>query len=66
VVAADSAARGLVVIAERVPDVIVGDIGVPGEHGYAFIERVRRLDGGPLTPAIVLPATPATQAVNAP
>jgi PAS domain S-box-containing protein len=56
VVAAESAARGLALIAERVPDVIVADIGMPGEDGYAFIERVRRLDAARLTPAIALTA----------
>jgi PAS domain S-box-containing protein len=56
VVAAESAAGGLALIAERVPDVIVADIGMPGEDGYAFIERVRRIDAAKSIPAIALTA----------
>jgi CheY-like chemotaxis protein len=40
------------------PDVIVSDIGMPGEDGYSMIRRVRALPGdrGGITPAIALTA----------
>jgi PAS domain S-box-containing protein len=56
VIAAESAARGLALIEQRVPHVIVADIGMAGEDGLAFIERVRRLEAARLTPAIALTA----------
>jgi signal transduction histidine kinase len=45
-------------IAARVPDVLVGDIAMPGEDGYALIRRLRKLPaaaGGKIT-AIALTA----------
>ncbi len=44
-------------LAER-PDVLVSDIGMPGEDGYALIRRVRALprDQGGATPAMALTA----------
>jgi PAS domain S-box-containing protein len=56
VLAADSAARGLTLIEKCPPDVIVADIGMPDEDGYAFIEKVRRLAPARATPAIALTA----------
>jgi CheY-like chemotaxis protein len=43
--------------AER-PDVLVSDIGMPGEDGYSFIRRVRALgpDRGGMVPAAALTA----------
>ena len=40
------------------PDVLVSDIGMPGEDGYALIRRVRALppDAGGRTPAVALTA----------
>jgi CheY-like chemotaxis protein len=40
------------------PDVIVADIGMPGEDGYSLIRKVRNsaLDHSRLTPAIALTA----------
>jgi PAS domain S-box-containing protein len=40
------------------PHVLVSDIGMPGEDGYAFIRRVRALDAdhGGLVPAVALTA----------
>jgi PAS domain S-box-containing protein len=58
VYAAGSARDALALIDQRRPDVIVADIGMPDEDGYAFIRKVRARDardaGG--TPAIALTA----------
>ncbi len=51
---ADSAAEGRHKLALTKPDVIVSDIGMPDEDGYAFIRKVRA--GGGRTPAIALTA----------
>jgi CheY-like chemotaxis protein len=50
--------RGVRLLKEAKPDVLVSDIGMPDEDGYAFIRKVRRLgDGeGGRTPAIALTA----------
>ena len=56
--AAASAAEAMERFERARPDVLVGDIGMPYEDGYALIKRVRRLaprDGG-LVPAIALTA----------
>jgi len=53
-----SATEALRALRERRPDVLVCDIGMPGEDGYVLLERVRALaaeDGG-LVPAIALTA----------
>ncbi|MGI9056442.1 MAG: ATP-binding response regulator, partial [Pyrinomonadaceae bacterium] len=44
VIAAKSAAEGLQELIEKSPDVIVSDIGMPDEHGYSFIKKVRALE----------------------
>ena len=58
VATAGSADDGLAAVAERRPDIIISDIGMPGKNGYEFIEQVRRLDAadGGATPAIALTA----------
>jgi PAS domain S-box-containing protein len=59
VVTAGSASEALSVLKEQGPfDVIVSDIGMPGEDGYSFIRRVRSLpaDQGGRTPAVALTA----------
>jgi len=58
VVAATSAAEGLARVDERVPDVIIADVGMPDQDGYAFLEHVRaRLSQrGTSPPAIALTA----------
>lgn len=39
---AGSAAEGLAILSERVPDVLVSDIGMPTVDGYALIREVRK------------------------
>jgi len=53
-----SAAEALELVQEWRPDVLVADLGLPGEDGYALIERVRNLtpSRGGNTPAIALTA----------
>jgi signal transduction histidine kinase/ActR/RegA family two-component response regulator len=55
---ASSAAGGVEAVRQHGPHVIVADIGMPGEDGYAFMERVRGLPGdrGGATPALALTA----------
>src|SRR5215813_9019908 len=61
--AAGSVAEALEVFRQWKPDVLVSDIGMPEEDGYALIEKIRALpqeDGGD-APAIALTAFAATQ-----
>jgi hypothetical protein len=55
---ASSAAEATELLKQSPPDIIISDIGMPGEDGYAFIKRVRGLspDQGGLVPAIALTA----------
>ena len=55
---AGSAAEGLKLIRQVHPDVLVCDIGMPGEDGYQLIRNVRRLgpDAGGDVPAVALTA----------
>ena len=55
---AGSAAEAMRLIGESVPDVLVSDIGMPGEDGYALIRRVRTMDpaAGGRVPAVALTA----------
>jgi PAS domain S-box-containing protein len=43
VISADSAKNALAQIEEKNPDVLVSDIGMPGEDGYSLIRQVRAL-----------------------
>ena len=43
-------------VAQRRPDVMVSDIGMPDEDGYALIRRVREMGGERKLPAIALSA----------
>jgi PAS domain S-box-containing protein len=58
VVTADSAGAALDAIQELRPDVLVSDIGMPGEDGYQLLRAVRALspDRGGRTPAAALTA----------
>jgi CheY-like chemotaxis protein/two-component sensor histidine kinase len=61
--AAGTAAEGLGRLAEWKPDVILSDVGMPVEDGYAFIQRVRALprDQGGRIPAVALTAYARTE-----
>ena len=56
--AAGSTDEGLGVFREWKPNVLISDLGMPGEDGFAFIERVRRLapEEGGNVPAAALTA----------
>jgi CheY-like chemotaxis protein len=57
VVCAASGAEGLRLLEQRLPDVLVSDIGMPGEDGLVFLGRVRALGEGPARlPALALTA----------
>jgi signal transduction histidine kinase/ActR/RegA family two-component response regulator len=58
VATARSSAEALGLFAEVAPDVIISDIGMPGEDGYELIRRVRELppERGGRTPAVALTA----------
>jgi PAS domain S-box-containing protein len=58
VVAVASASEALTLLKETRPDVLISDLGMPGEDGYALIKKVRALpveDGGQ-TPSAALTA----------
>ena len=58
VTAVTSAGEALQEIERHRPDVIIADIGMPGEDGFDFIRRVRALDPsrGGMIPAVALTA----------
>jgi CheY-like chemotaxis protein len=58
VTAASTAAEAFRMMREVKPDVLVSDIGMPNEDGYALIREVRRLEDaeGGRTPAVALTA----------
>jgi PAS domain S-box-containing protein len=58
VFAAASASEAATLVERERPDVLVSDIGMPGQDGYALIRRIRALpdERGGLTPAIALTA----------
>ena len=55
---ASSAAEGRAAFAAAPPDVLVSDIGMPGDNGYSFIASIRALsaDEGGKVPAVALTA----------
>ncbi len=63
VVAAAGSQAGLELVIQWKPDVLISDIGMPGEDGYELIRRVRALssDQGGQVPAIALTAFARTQ-----
>jgi len=63
VTTAPSVADAVAAIERRWPDVLVSDIGMPGEDGYDLIRRVRRLEAvrGRHIPAIALTAYAAAE-----
>ena len=63
VVTAGSAQEALEVIAEESPDLLISDIGMPGEDGYELIRKVRALPAGRgrKIPAIALTAYARTE-----
>ncbi len=58
VISAGEAAEAMEIVQRERPQVIVSDIGMPGEDGYQFIRQIRRLvpERGGQTPAIALTA----------
>lgn len=54
---ATSAAAGLAILADWAPDLLISDIGMPGQDGYSFIRAVRAL---PKSSARRLPAVALT------
>jgi len=58
VIAAESVAQAFELLASTTPDVIVSDIGMPDEDGYALVHRLRALpgDSGGRTPLIAVSA----------
>jgi CheY-like chemotaxis protein len=55
---ADSAAAGLKAMSELRPDILLSDLGMPGEDGYSLIEKIRALPGdqGGTVPAAAVTA----------
>jgi CheY-like chemotaxis protein len=55
---ASSAAEGFATFRRFHPDVLISDIGMPGEDGYSLIRRIRALPGleGGRVPALALTA----------
>jgi CheY-like chemotaxis protein len=58
VTAVGSAAAALDNLSHRLPDVLVSDIGMPGEDGHAFLRKLRSLgvEQGGQVPAVALTA----------
>ena len=56
VTAVASAAEALEAIKQIKPDILISDVGLPGEDGYALIRKIRQLppEQGGLVPAIAL------------
>jgi len=56
-----SAAQALTEIEQRRPDVLVSDIGMPGEDGYGLIRKVRSSNSAKALPAAALTAYARTE-----
>jgi CheY-like chemotaxis protein/nitrogen-specific signal transduction histidine kinase len=62
VVTAASADEAVRILEHEAPDVLISDVGMPGEDGYSLIRRVRLLtDGNAHVPAIALTAYARTE-----
>jgi len=63
VLEASSAAEALSLLRSARPDVLVSDIGMPGESGYVLIRQIRALpvQAGGATPAVALTAYARTE-----
>jgi PAS domain S-box-containing protein len=61
--AAKSANEALQMVQDLAPDIVVSDIGMPGQDGYAFIKRLRALPraNGGRTPTVALTAYARTE-----
>ena len=55
---AESAAKGLKALSEHRPDIVLSDVSMPEEDGFAFIQKIRMLDekSGCKTPVVALTA----------
>ena len=62
-----SARAALAAIVADAPDVLISDIGMPGEDGYWLIRAVRALprDGGGAVPAIAMTGDVVTNSLGA-
>ncbi len=60
---AASSGEGFALLEQRRPDVLISDIGMPGEDGYELLRRVRALpiERGGATPAVALTALAGTE-----
>ncbi|MDF3065166.1 MAG: Two-component hybrid sensor and regulator [Polyangiaceae bacterium] len=56
VTAAGSVAEAMAAVAQGLPDLLLSDIGMPGEDGYALIRKFRALPGAESIPAAALTA----------
>jgi len=56
--AVESADAGLRALKKHIPDVLVSDVGMPGQDGHAFLRKLRSLppDQGAMVPAVALTA----------
>jgi DNA-binding response OmpR family regulator len=48
VMAADNVSMAMAIFDERRPDVVIADIGMPGNDGFALIAHVRSVDATPV------------------
>jgi signal transduction histidine kinase/CheY-like chemotaxis protein len=61
VITAASVAEALTILSRTSPDLLLSDIGMPGEDGYALIRQVRAMPGKESLPAIALTAYARTE-----
>lgn len=61
VTTARSGAEALIAVAQKLPDLIVSDIRMPGMDGYEFARRLRRNESTALIPIVFLTAKDTTK-----